>query len=43
MEWFNHEPKSNDISLEMLESVDNESSETLYKLYDLIKLSYNNV
>lgn len=43
MEWFNHEPQSNDISLEMLESVDNESSETLYRLYDLIKLSYNNV
>lgn len=43
MEWFNHEPKSNDISLEMLESVDNENSETLYRLYDLIKLSYNNV
>ena len=43
MEWLNHEPKSNDISLEMLESVDNESSETLYRLYDLIKLSYNNV
>lgn len=43
MEWFNHEPESNDISLEMLESVDNESSETLYRLYDLIKLSYNNV
>ncbi|CDF20270.1 uncharacterized protein BN733_00438 [Clostridium sp. CAG:609] len=43
MEWFNHESKSNDISLEMLESVDNESSETLYRLYDLIKLSYNNV
>lgn len=43
MEWFNKEPLSTDVSLEMLESIDNETSETLYKLYDLIKLSYNNV
>lgn len=43
MEWFNKKCDGEDISLKMLESIDKEDNVKLNKLYNLIKLSYNNV
>lgn len=43
LEWFNKINDNEDICAVMLDKVNNEDSLKLYKLYNLIKLSYNNV